>query len=42
MLGATQGAFLAAVLASRRRNSIPNRLLGVAMLAFSIDLGMAE
>lgn len=40
-LGAAQGLFLAAVLASRRHNAVPNRLLAVAMLAFSVDLGMA-
>lgn len=41
VLGAAQGAFLAAVLASRRRNPVPNRLLGAVMLAFSVDLSMA-
>ena len=38
LLGAIQGVFLAAVLASQRRNRIANRLLAIAMVAFSIHL----
>lgn len=38
LLGAIQGVFLAAVLATQRRNRTANRLLAVAMLAFSIHL----
>ncbi|OZC02080.1 helix-turn-helix domain-containing protein [Rubricoccus marinus] len=41
LLGATQGLFLAAVLASRHRNALPNRLLAAVVLVFSIDLAMA-
>ncbi len=40
-LGAAQGIFLATVLASRGRSSLPNRLLAVVMVAFALDLGMA-
>lgn len=40
-LGAAQGIFLATVLASRGRSSLPNRLLAVVMVAFAVDLGMA-
>jgi AraC-like DNA-binding protein len=36
ILGAAQGLFLAVVLASKRTNHAANRLLAVAMLAFSI------
>ncbi len=39
LIGAAQGVFLAAVLASR--GSLPNRLLAVLVLAFSVDLAMA-
>lgn len=38
LLGAIQGVFLAAVLASQRRNRTANRLLAIAMVAFSIHL----
>jgi AraC-like DNA-binding protein len=38
LLGAIQGVFLAGVLAIKRRNRTANRLLAVAMLAFSIGL----
>ena len=41
LLGAVQGVFLAAVLASRHRNAVPNRLLAGLMLVFSLDLAMA-
>src|SRR5690349_19283627 len=38
LLGAIQGVFLALVLATQRRNQIANRLLAVAMVAFSLHL----
>jgi AraC-like DNA-binding protein len=38
LLGAAQGLFLAALLIGKRQNSLANRLLAVAMLAFSVDL----
>jgi AraC-like DNA-binding protein len=38
LLGATQGAFLAVALASKRTNRTANRLLAAAMLAFSLGL----
>ncbi len=38
LLGAVQGLFLAGVLAVRRRNRTANRILAVAMLAFTIYL----
>ena len=38
LLGAVQGVFLGLVLATQRRNQTANRLLGVAMLAFSLHL----
>ena len=38
LLGAIQGLFLTAVLATRRRNPTANRLLAAAMLAFSLHL----
>jgi AraC-like DNA-binding protein len=38
LLGAIQGVFLAAILATQHRNRTANRLLAVAMLAFSIYL----
>jgi len=38
LLGAVQGLILAGVLATRRRNRTANRLLAVAMLAFTIHL----
>ena len=38
LLGAIQGVFLALVLATQRRNQTANRLLAVAMLAFSLHL----
>lgn len=41
LLGAAQGLFLAAVLASRSRNALPNRLLAAFVLVFSVDLAMA-
>ena len=41
LIGAAQGLFLAAVLASRPRNALPNRLLAALVLAFSVDLAMA-
>ena len=41
LLGAIQGVFLAAVLATQRRNRTANRILAVAMLAFSIFMSSA-
>lgn len=41
LMGAVQGFILAGVLAVRRRNRTANRVLAVAMLAFSIHLAMA-
>lgn len=41
LLGAAQGLFLAAVLASRHRNALPNRLLAAFVLVFSVDLAVA-
>jgi AraC-like DNA-binding protein len=41
VLGAAQGLFLAAVLASRQHASVPNRLLAAVMAVFSVDLAMA-
>ena len=41
LLGAAQGVFLAAILLSRTRSVLPNRLLAAVMLVFSIDLAMA-
>lgn len=38
LLGAAQGMFLTAALATRRRNRTANRLLSVLMLAFSVHL----
>lgn len=38
MLGAGQGLFLAVVLATKRTNSAANKLLAVAMVAFSISI----
>ncbi len=38
LLGAIQGVFLTAVLATKRRNRTANRLLAALMLAFSISL----
>lgn len=38
LLGAAQGFLLAAVLATQQRNRTANRLLAVAMVAFSLDL----
>jgi hypothetical protein len=38
LLGAIQGVFLAGVLATQKRNQTANRLLAVAMFAFSIHL----
>jgi AraC-like DNA-binding protein len=38
LLGALQGLFLAAVLATQRRNRTANRLLAVAMVGFSVHL----
>jgi AraC-like DNA-binding protein len=38
LLGAAQGFFLAGVLATQRRNRTANRLLAVAVLAFSIQM----
>jgi AraC-like DNA-binding protein len=38
LLGALQGVMLAGVLAARRRNRTANRVLGAAMLAFSLGL----
>ena len=40
LMGAVQGVFLAAVLAGRRK-MLPDRLLGAAMLVFSMDLAAA-
>lgn len=41
LLGAIQGVFLAGVLATKHRNRTANRLLAIAMLAFSIYMGSA-
>jgi len=41
LLAAIQGVFLGFVLATKRSNRTANRLLAVAMLAFSIDLATA-
>lgn len=41
LLGAAQGLFLASVLGSRPRNTLPNRLLAALVLVFSLDLAMA-
>ena len=41
LLGAIQGVFLTAVLATQRRNRTANRLLAVAMFAFSIFMASA-
>ena len=38
LLGATQGFFLAGVLVTQRRNRTANRLLAIAMFAFSIQM----
>ena len=38
LLGAAQGFFLAGVLATQRRNRTANRLLAVAVFAFSIQM----
>jgi AraC-like DNA-binding protein len=38
LLGAVQGVFLAAVLATQQRNRIANRLLAIMMVAFSLHL----
>src|SRR5687768_2343137 len=38
MLGAAQGLFLAVLLTTKRTNSAANRILGVAMLAFSVSV----
>jgi len=38
LLGAAQGFFLASVLATQRRNRTANRLLAVAVFAFSIQM----
>lgn len=40
-LGAVQGVFLAAILASRRRNTVANKVLAGTMLVFSLDLIIA-
>ena len=40
LMGAVQGVFLAAILAGRRK-MLPDRLLGAAMLVFSMDLAAA-
>lgn len=39
LLGAVQGVFLSAVLATKRSNRTANRLLAAAILAFSVQLG---
>jgi AraC-like DNA-binding protein len=41
LLGAIQGVFLAGVLATKRSNRTPNRLLAATMVAFSIYLATA-
>lgn len=41
LLGSVQGVLLAGVLAARRKNRTANRLLAVAMLAFSLHLASA-
>ena len=38
LLGATQGIFLAVILASKRRNSVANKILAGVMLAFTLEL----
>lgn len=38
VLGAVQGLFLAFVLGSRHRNSLPNKLLGAIMAMFTLEL----
>jgi AraC-like DNA-binding protein len=40
IVGAAQGLFLAILLAARRTNSVANRLLAIAMLAFSLFIVM--
>lgn len=41
LLGAIHGLFLALVLIQKKVNRLPNILLGLLMIVFSIDLGMA-
>ncbi|WP_018128099.1 helix-turn-helix domain-containing protein [Balneola vulgaris] len=41
LLGAIHGLFLALILALKKTNQLPNKLLALLMLVFSIDLGMA-
>ena len=41
LLGAVQGVFLAAILASKRRSSVATKILAVIMLALAIELTMA-
>ncbi len=41
LLGAGQGLFVAALLLTRKPISLPNKLLGILMAAFSVDLFMA-
>lgn len=38
LLGAAQGIFLAVILASKRRNSVANKILAGVMLAFTLEL----
>lgn len=40
LLGAVQGVFLAAILASKRRASVATRILALVMLVFALDLAM--
>src|SRR4029450_590958 len=40
IVGAAQGLFLAIVLAAKRTNSVANRLLAIAMFAFSLFIVM--
>ena len=41
ILGAVQGVFLAAILLSKQRGSVANRVLAILMLAFALDLATA-
>lgn len=41
LLGAIHGGILALVLAQKGENKLPNKILALMMVAFSIDLGMA-
>ncbi len=41
LLGAVHGLILALVLALKKKNKLPNKLLALLMIVFSVDLGMA-